>query len=382
MPGDYWLMQEKLKILYDHQVFILQKYGGVSRYFAELYLVLRKDENICIDICSDKYSNEYYARIKGKTAKDYARITRRVKRILFNCISFAKVINCQLKRRGYDIIHATWYNVLYISLLKKILGENCPKVVITIHDMIPFLIKDKKINKIEDRMAKAISISDGIICVSNNTKRDLIYFFPELSDKEIPVIYHGASIMAESRQNISIELEDYVLFVGSRSAYKNFKVLVLAISELVQRGKRINVLCVGGQDFTEGEKELLEENKVVDRFFHKDASDDELSAIYRKAKCLVYPSKYEGFGIPILEAFSCSCPVILSNIKCFREIADDAALYFEPDEYISLANQIMTIEDEDKKQEMTHKGKIRLGQFSWEKAAKETLDYYYAVSKK
>lgn len=117
------------------------------------------------------------------------------------------------------------------------------------------------------------------------------------------------------------------------------------------------MVIAGGGNLTEDEIEFLNTNQIRTTTFHLSATDNQLNLLYKNAICFVFPSIYEGFGIPILEAFKNNCPILLSNSSCFPEIAGDAALYFEPDSIESLVTRIeQLLQDETLRNQLVNKG--------------------------
>lgn len=371
-------MQKKIRVLYDYAIFIMQRYGGVSRYYSELYKVLRNNDAVHIEIFTDPGCNSYLASQFDVKIKKCSKIGKKAKLALFGARTVVRVLKADTRKNKYDILHCTWYNAGYIKILRTLLGKRCPKIVVTIHDLIPFIYEGRGLKRIAGRMRKAISVSDGIICVSENTKKDLLKFFPELRGKDIPVVYHGSSMKEEAKTESIFQQEPYVLYVGKRAKYKNFSVFARAVAELSKTENPVRAVCAGGGPFIEEEKNELRGLNCESLFSQVDVNDDELASLYKNAICFVYPSCYEGFGIPILEAFGMKCPVILSNASCFPEIAGEAAMYFETDDHIALAEAIRKLANSgDVRERLIVAGIKKNSQFSWAVSAEKTLNYYY-----
>ncbi len=180
-----------------------------------------------------------------------------------------------------------------------------------------------------------------IIAISKNTKKDIIKYYGINSNK-IDVIYLGNSLYDSGISNkidrniIGTMPKKYILFVGSRKIYKNFYFFVEAVAPVLQKDENLNLICVGGGPFSNDERFYLKSFNIDRQIYHYTVNDDTLSEVYKRAIALIYPSLYEGFGLPILEAYSCSCPVILSNTSSLPEIAGDAAAYFDPKDITSM----------------------------------------------
>jgi glycosyltransferase involved in cell wall biosynthesis len=137
------------------------------------------------------------------------------------------------------------------------------------------------------------------------------------------------------------------------------------------------IICVGNP-FNDNEIQFLSRLKIRERFITIKASDQMLATLYENALAFVYPSYYEGFGIPILEAFFMKCPVLLNDSSCFKEIASDAALYFNSKSMSSIRTEInKIISDPSLRRSLINKGLERVSHFSWESSAKATANVYH-----
>lgn len=340
----------------------MQRVGGVSRYFYEIITRISK---VCdVEICTKYLSNEYFSQILDKPKFKYSGFQHLRLQILLEKLN----LYCKVFKGNFDLIHFTGYETMPFNVKKP--------VVITVHDMIAELFyKDsKRINQ----NRKAIIQADAIVCVSENTKQDLIMFYPEVKNKLIKVIYHGYTpSVVEYKKNID---GSYILFVGSRyGEYKNFLFFVSAISEIL-KSSNLKLVCVGSK-FSNSElaeiKRIGVEKNIINIGF---VSDSELGSLYHFAQCFVYPSLYEGFGIPILEAFSHDCPVCASEASCFPEVGGDAIAYFNPKDKNSISSVISkVISDKDLKETLVSKGRERMKLFSWDVAAQRTMDLYEEV---
>jgi glycosyltransferase involved in cell wall biosynthesis len=364
-----------MKVLYDHQIFEDQSIGGISRYFTELikfnhesilslkysdnlYLKDKKFENFRIQPKKNIDNFLFHLKFKGK-----GRLINYYNKIFKNNLSTSIRY---LKNTEFDIFHPTYYNPYFIKYIKK-------PFVLTVHDMIHELFKeyfagDKKtiVNK-----KRLVLSSNNIIAVSENSKNDLIKIFPEVNNK-ITVIYHGFSFQ-QLKENMP--KENYILFTGARGGYKNFIVFLQAVAPLLIK-YNFNLICTG-QYFTNKEKESLNDLQIANRTSCVFASENQLSELYSKATAFVFPSLYEGFGIPILEAFASNCPALLSNTSSMPEIGGDAAVYFDPYSIDDMRKQIeRVITSTTLQNELVKKGQEQVKKFSWEKCAKETMEVY------
>jgi glycosyltransferase involved in cell wall biosynthesis len=381
-----------MKILYDHQIFTLQKYGGISRYFTQLIKKISAYEKVEVAV---KYSDNLYLKDSNLIEKleeifePYVPIDKflgglrfRGKRRLFRLTKNyseeefidSYLINKQLsiellKKQDFDVFHPTYYDDYFLEYL-----GNKP-FVLTIHDMIhelyPEMLYDFEISGRKRDLAKK---ADHIIAVSENTKKDIIEILG-IPEEKISVVYHANSL--EENINIKLDIpENFILFVGDRNYYKNFLFFVRAVEPLLKEENSLKILCTG-RNFSENELVYFKNLDLLSSFIYQSVNDDELFQLYRHAKALVFSSYYEGFGLPIIEAFEAGCPVLLSNTSCFPEIAKDAAVYFDPKSIKEIRNLIHEIiNNKLLRNNLIKKGLERVKDFTWENSAQQTLEIY------
>lgn len=283
-----------------------------------------------------------------------------------------------LKRLDVDIYHSTNY-MIPLFMRKKI------KVVVTIHDLIPwkFPYYTPKAKKTRFKwlfkliMILSVRRADKIITVSENTARDIEECL-HVKKNKIHVVYNGIDPVYFKEPDV--RKEDYILFVGRGDPYKNLSGLVKAYSLLVKKYNIQNkLLVVGEKDPRYPEVENLAEklnlkDKIV---FHGYADTEDLVNIYRKAKVLVMPSFYEGFGLPAIEAMACGTPVIVSNTPSLMEVVKDNAIIIDPYNVNEMAEAVhKVITDRNLAEGLSRKGVVYARQFTIEKMAEETLKVY------
>jgi glycosyltransferase involved in cell wall biosynthesis len=368
-----------MKILLDPQIFDQQRYGGISRYYTELFsIILQKKNKVIIPFYST--ANIYYGQsilvtFQQKVYSLYIRFLSKF-RIRYKEDTIArnkKYLKDTVLRQQYDLFIPTYYNPYFV----KDIGSK--PFVLTVYDMIhelfPEYFKNDPMMVVENKkylMEKATRI----IVVSENTKQDIIKIYPHIDSTKIDVVYHGCS-MKIVHKSIDYLPVNYILFVGVRNNYKNFTFLVTSIAEFLISNPNLYLICAGGGAFNTNENDLIckfgLENQVIQRSFQ----EDELAAFYKDAKCFVFPSLYEGFGIPVLESMTCGCPVVLAHHSSFPEVAGKAGVYFELNNSKDLKDKIeMLVQDESLRNEYSQKGLEQVKNFSWEKAARECLAVY------
>ncbi len=225
--------------------------------------------------------------------------------------------------------------------------------------------------------AAAIARADHIICISEHTRRDLLAT-TEVDPGKVSMIHLGFSLPAIVRPNISLTDRPYILYVGNRECYKNFQTLVRAYGDSRSLQEHCDLLAFGGGEFTTEETHTIRSMGIPSaRVRQLAGSDDLLAEVYRQSLMLVFPSLYEGFGIPPLEAMSCDCPVVCSHVSSIPEVVGDAGLYFDPRSPDALRSAIeRVLNDTDLRRELVESGRRRVGLFSWELCAQETLGCY------
>ena len=368
------LQGDLLKIAFDHQIFSIQGYGGISRYFYELarLIPLVEDGGAEARVIAPLYANEYLKRGSGlsKLSGLYVKqlpYTRKIIRWANHLLSpfeFAKY--CP------DVIHETYYSA-------GALGAKDVARILTVYDMIHELFPGNFSSRDSTRRNKKIAIdrADHIICISENTRRDLIRLL-DVDPNKISVVYLGHSLAVAETRCAEGARSPYLLYVGSRSDYKNFSGFIEAYGGSQFLRNNVNVVAFGGGAFTDSERALFRKNQVSDNSISQiGGGDDLLAEYYRDAALFVYPSLYEGFGIPPLEAMSHGCPVVCSGTSSIPEVVGDAAVLFDPYSVDSMMECIeRTLIDSRARESMSSKGFERIQAFSWEKCAKETLDVY------
>jgi glycosyltransferase involved in cell wall biosynthesis len=361
-----------IKVLYDHQKFSTQKYGGISRYFANLIQAIKVSPDFECQLGVLFSNNHYLPHDDGvfALAKKLIKNPNHIYRI-------NKAYDAHLlEKNNFDLFHPTYYDTYFLEKLKK-------PLVVTIHDMtyerLPeyFWAKDP----LSHQKRLNIERADKIIAISETTKRDILKYL-NTDPNKIEVVYHGIDLEAPFiTRKIEHIPDDYILFVGDRSGYKNFFLFVNAFKEISFKYPELKVILTGGGNLDIAETEHLKRLGLTEKVTHTNVDDAELNFLYQQALVFVYPSLHEGFGLPILEAFTAKCPIILSDTECFREIANEAAVYFEPQSIDSLVNIMeRVITSTELRKNLVEAGNIRLQDFPLHKSLTETFDIYRKLS--
>ncbi len=389
----------KTRILYDEGG-LCEPHGGVSRYFTEIMrrlgdygcevrLPLVNSNNAFLveppfSLPRPLQTMQDFERqfLDGHTFRGISYVYRTLARLFPKTFPSGELANIRavdaaLGAGDFDVFHPTAPHRMR-GVYKK-LPKGCPMVV-TIHDLIPELINNDR--RVRHNRKQVLRRANAIIAVSENTKRDILRLY-DVPEEKIRVIYHGFTPSAAPSESAVCEetvadfqRSPYILFVGKRNGYKNFEWFVKSIAPLLRDGLRL--ICTGTR-FTDSERQLLIAEHIEKAVEQRFLSDAELRAAYANTVAFVYPSLYEGFGIPILEAFDAGCPVILSKASCFPEVAGDAALYFEPGDDKTLRDDITALaNDKNLRTQMIAKGLSRRAAFSWSACAEQTANVYKA----
>lgn len=375
-----------MKVLYDHQTFTWQRYGGISRYFAELINYFKETKAADYElslICSDNYYLRNYGIFRpGYTARRIEHISN--KRIQYSINKANSRI--ALYTGSYDLFHPTYYDPYFLKYIKD------KPYVLTVYDMIHEIYPElfEKPNKIAEYKKALACRAKKIISISENTKNDILRFY-DIDDEKIEVIPLGCSINKNDKANSPDNLtrpdnmnsslpERFILFVGNRQSYKNFLMLIESIAPILRKDDGLFLVCVGGDSFSDSEIACFNNLAIRHKLIYLPVSDSNLACLYQKALAFVFPSLYEGFGLPILESFSCGCPVLLSDSSSFPEVAKDAAVYFDPRNKTSIEEAVIkVIYNERSRNILKLRGYEVLKNFSWEKTAKKTLSLYKSI---
>jgi mannosyltransferase len=342
VDGDFW---GDVLVYYDWIVNGINGTGGISVVFKELAAYMHDSDDVrLVNIAYDGTGDLNFK----------PRILERYRDVIPH-----KAIVPE------GVFHSTYYR----------LPENRDLgIVTTVHDFT-YERALGGMKKIVHSMQKrrAILHSDKIVCVSKNTADDLKFYIPEVDFNKVEVVHNGVSDLFSISDNVN-EYDSYVLFVGARSRYKNFYSAVLAVAAL---DSQYRLVCVGGGAFTDQELKFLRNNLGSSRFCHAGyVSQLELRDYYRSAYALIYPSLYEGFGIPLLEAFKCGCPVVAVNSSSIPEVSGDAALLAAAGNPQDLFVELQKLGDLSLRSDVIQRGLNRSLMFSWTSTAKNTLDLY------
>lgn len=358
-----------MNIFFDYQAFE-QPYGGISRYFCELITGVNNEAQHHAHL-SLLWSNNVHLREYGIPVRSYPFIKRH--RLFNKTNRLYNRLDATVNK--YDIYHTTYFN----DFLVPYIGSS--PCVTTFYDMtyerlshrVAELSNDKWIIPQKRKIAQRAS---HLIAISESTKQDMVEFLGVPPEK-ITVTYLSSPFV-QNHESLTDKTTDppYLLYVGKRYEYKNFIPFLKAIAHVLIR-HQVVLICAGGGDLTSQEKSIIQELALDKLVKYKEINDTILQDLYKRAISFVFPSLYEGFGIPVLEAFACNCPCVVSNTSSLPEVAGEAAIYMDPTDSGSMAHATeKSILDNDLRNKLIKCGRQQLSRFSWQRTVDDTLDVY------
>jgi glycosyltransferase involved in cell wall biosynthesis len=371
-----------MRILYDGQIYAMQAAGGINRYFANI--ISRLPESFLPYLTIPQIPKVNYPQHSNLKSFSYQQLQFRPGRISawinrYYSSWLNKYYFGESPDHSYfDILHPTYYSLL---TQKQINEYSCP-VVLTVYDMIHerFSRDLDPTGRAVAEKEKAISSAQAIICISENTKQDLIEWY-SVPESKITVTYLASEIDASFSYGLeAVPTRPYFLYVGSRTSYKNFDRLLKALSKVTSVHSDV-ALSVVGSPFTQDELKQINElglSKSIEHYGY--ASDCYLAKLYRCSIAFVYPSLYEGFGIPPLEAMSCGTVVVASNTSSIPEVVGDAGILFDPTSVNNLADILLNLlKNPTDRELLITKGLDRARMFCWDQTIAQTLNVYRSV---
>lgn len=356
-----------MKIILDNIIFALQKSGGISSVWFELLSrILTENEYIQ----TINYANNNIFSSQLQQHKEQILLEKKLSS------PFERYLNPKIKHlKTPFIFHSSYYRVC----------ENPYAInITTVHDFT-YEYYNRGLAKFIHSWQKrqAILKSDHIICISENTKKDLLHFIPNINPEKISIVYNGVSddyhIISplETSNILPFPPLSYIIFVGSRAKYKNFELTIQAISKT-----SLNLVIVGSP-LTPKEQSMINKNFQQNNRIYCTGyiNNSLLNILYNKAYALLYPSVYEGFGIPILEAQKAGCPVIAYNGSSIPEIIGDATLLMQEISIKEINEKIEMLTDRLLRDKIITQGIKNAQRFSWNKMYEDIINIYQKMWK-
>jgi glycosyltransferase involved in cell wall biosynthesis len=363
-----------MNVVYDSQVFSFQEYGGISRYFFQLIKCFSDMKDVTPELIIKYSNNKHLKEFNSVSTEPFFSSSRfKGRNEIIKFLNRTYTRNNFPERQDQQIFHPTYYHPYFLNLI----GDT--PFVLTVYDMAHELYPNmfSKFDFTTQNKKRIIPKANRVIAISENTKSDIMRFL-QISPTKIDVVPLATDLSIDNSAKPSFSLpENYILYVGKRNTYKNFFFLLHAIQQLTRTYKSLVLICAGGDKFNKEESIEIDKLQLKDRIIQMNVEDAVLAYLYSKARAFVFPSLYEGFGIPILEAFACGCPTILSNRSSLPEIGGNAAKYFNPEDIVNITTALSEVlENNNMADDMRTAGANRVKLFSWKNTAEKTLEIY------
>lgn len=383
-----------MRVLFDHCIFQDQRVGGVSKALVEM--ITHLPSNIEVEIAIKESDNIYLRESdslgQGVSNKKVTfdrflpRLDFRGKARLYRTLDNLHIIEdssrknrefclSRISNGDFDVLQPTGYNSYFLPFNDK-------PFVFIIHDIIPELFPEYFPRDFCDIKERELLVRKAthIVVPSYSTKMDVLKWW-RIDEQKVSVIPWGAPDISHISFNRLFNFP-YILFVGERDRYKRFRFFVQEATVFLKRYPDVHVVCTG-KEFTQIEKELFISFGLEHRFHSLFVSSESLFSLYHFAICFVFPSKYEGFGLPILEAMACGCPVVLTNSSSLPEVGGNAAFYFEEHDngHTNLSEILTEITKMpiDKRNVIIQRSIERANHFSWNETAKKYASVYQSL---
>jgi glycosyltransferase involved in cell wall biosynthesis len=364
-----------IKVGFDDQIFEAQRVGGISKYFVEL--VQRLPEYGIEPIILSTGTRNVHLAESGIVPRvpDLGKTAARVNWVSWRLFGHPRTTPRPLPR--LDVMHHTFTHGSY---LRSWAG---PRVT-TIFDMTPELFPSHfKLGNPHFAKKRYCEVSDAVISISENTARDVFRLYGDDLASKTRVIPFGVG--EQFFEVVPDELDlpaRYLLFVGMRAAgYKDFRTAFLAFVALAKEDESLEFVVAGGGAFTPDEEAMFVDAGLRSRIRHLRPSDATMPELYRRAQVFVFPSIYEGFGLPTLESLAGGTPTVLADASCSREVGGEAALYFEPGNVDALVAKLREATAPGYRENVRTAGPAQGKKFDWDSVASMTADVYRSVSK-
>lgn len=343
-------------ILYDNIIYSLQRSGGISSMWAMLESAMLDDKDFVCSYLEHRNAGKNLLRQILELPPEHIYASRQILPL-----SVARFCRADVPQSlAPQLFHSSYY---------RLPSDENIKTVVTVHDFTyeQYMSRWRRYAHCRQKY-RAISTADSIVCVSQNTLADLLRFMPDIEHDKTEVIYNGVSPDFHPIEGIGCS--GRLLYVGSRAAYKNFDLLVETLSSTT------HALDICGAPLTAREVKLLDTMIGKSRYRMFSGIDNEaLNELYNKALCLVYPSEYEGFGLPVIEAQSAGCPVIALNASSIPEIIGETPLLMPRADSKSLLAALNRLDNASTRSEAIEAGRCNALRFQ----AKAMADSYKSL---
>lgn len=363
-----------IRVLFDDQIFMLQEYGGIGRYFSELAREFLEHPELGIQPVFESRTvvNRHLADSLGHVGinSGLSRL-RGLGKLCFDLLIY-RTPNIKA-----DLVHCTFYLPGFLRRYKKL-----PKLV-TLYDMIPENTSSRgRLWNPHFSKKRYLSSAAAVVSISSSSTKDMMREYGLTG--QVTTTYLGVGNGFFPNQPALPSLPAlYFLFVGARSDYKDFNVAAQAFSAFSPIQDAAYLVLVGGGQISKGEASLMSSLGIAHRVVQQSVPDSDLPKVYANALALIYTSKYEGFGLPLVEAMASGTPILASDTPINREICGAAAEYFP----VSKSNELGRLMENVINYPESYEDKIGVGfsratEFSWYGCAKKTAEVYREVMEK
>ena len=363
----------RVLVALDEQIFAIQQYGGISRMFAELA------RQFCVHMADGIDLMPLDTTVVNRYVLDDAQLSEalQARQARSEWSALATYFLRLRQQEKAEVVHSTFY------LPHGIIPLRGKRSVVTVHDMIPEMMPQTK-RRLDFLTSKRryVQAADAIICVSESTRKDLERIYGELQ-APVRVIHHGVSDRFHpDAPRLELLPTRYILFVGNRGQYKDADVLFQAFAQIAGKHDDLQLLCVGGSGLTTAEVRRLEALGIRDKVSQRFLPDEQMVSAYAHAEIFAFPSRFEGFGLPALEAMATGTPAVLARATSLPEVGGEAALYFTPGDATELAEKLqLLLESSTLHGEMRNRGVQHAAQFTWAEAALQTAAVYQEIAR-
>ena len=365
-----------MKIVFDGLIYSLQNHGGISRYFDELINGLAEEPDCDVTVLLRKNTINRVFNKKVKIEIIDSTINTNNKFLKYASVFIDGLKTQKFLRSRKDLQNGILHHTYYRNF-KNIRN----KQVITVYDMtdeiFPKIFKGLFYYLYSNNKKRAILKADSIITISESTKKDIVNLYG-ITREKINVIYLGISNIFKSISK-NEPTKPYFIYVGYRYYYKNFPLLLKAFSSWNKKNN-YDLICLGGGEFDKAETKLINDLSLTNTVKQiQNVSDIDLVSYYNNTTALIYPSQYEGFGLPILEAMACGTPIICSDIPVFHEMSGEFSIFFQND-----STDLIRCLDEvsDNNYKIPANSIEWTEQFTWKKTVQGTIIVYKKLLEK
>jgi glycosyltransferase involved in cell wall biosynthesis len=368
--------QNNPNMIVDGIIYSFQKHGGISRIFTEvLPRLCNLDASLKISLT--------YTEPKSTHLPKHERI------------SYKSIPDMEKYFRPYRVWHPLYPQLRQMAIDWNFLGNSRKKIWLSTYYTTPLSWSGVQVAFVYDfiheayrhtywqddptiadltikNKAKSIKNADLIICISESTRQDLLRLYQVPLEKTAVVHLAHHPIFSVAIKSKDKREKEFILFIGNRSRYKGFDTLLEAFASWKQQD--MDLVCAGGGEWSEMETQKISKYGLLKRLtLFPQTSDEHLAELYNQASAFVYPSHYEGFGIPLLEAMACGCPIVASRIPSFVEVARDVPFYFTPGKSEELIVGLEKSMNKDENLWRRQAGLSLSHKYTWEKTAGDFL---------